>query len=149
MFKKLLQWAILIIFLTANISVVYFAVSEHPFINFDLINLTQTYETANFELVAEGTLPNGSSKRIDLKPFFPSLRGEKSLHSAVAVLGNRKKYMLMRTAKSLFELENARGAGMQSVRLLWERWPKSKNGFMALHAPPDLSISTEIARFPQ
>jgi hypothetical protein len=157
-FKKLLQWVILVIFISANIGGIYFAsLQKYPplipsqlsFISFNLINLPKNFETANFELVAESILSNGSSKRIDLKQFFPSLRGKESIRNAISATGSQKEELLTKTARILFERENASGEDPQSVQLLWERWPKSKNGFRTLYAPPDLSISTPIAKFPE
>lgn len=90
----------------------------------------QNYITENVELVAEGESLDGTWKKIDLTQYFPHSRGEIAIRTRLSSFPNKQsRYLTM--AKRVQELESAKGRTYRSVRLVWEKWPKSQYGFYA------------------
>jgi len=92
----------------------------------------QNYTTENAELVAEGMVSDGTWHRIDLTQYFPHSRGEIAIRTRLSgFTDTQSRYRTM--AKRLQELETVKGRQYSSVRLIWEKWPKSQYGFYAGH----------------
>jgi hypothetical protein len=88
----------------------------------------QSYGYVHNDMVAEGQLPDGSWKYIDLLPYYPVLFGEgavrrqqagfRYVNSQTGTLAIRQRY-----AQRLLEMERAKGNDYRAVRLNWEWWP--------------------------
>ncbi len=94
----------------------------------------QNYTTHNVELVAEGY--NGTWERIDLTQYMPHSRGEIAIRSRMSSF-NDKTAIYTTMAQKLLEKEMERGRTYSTVRILWEKWPKSQYGFYDGHTEED------------
>ncbi len=103
----------------------------------------------NAALSAVATLPGGATERVDLSPYFPHFFGEANARQfllgfqARGDLVRREKYAEL--AQQLLERERVRGKRYASLALSFDQWPRSPEGFFALHDPEHL-VSFFLAR---
>jgi len=102
----------------------------------------QSYTTTNAELVAEG-LRSGRWERIDLTQYLPHSRGEIAIRTRMSSF-NDKSPVYLEMAKKLQSMESANGRTYSSVRLVWEKWPKSQYGFYDGHTDTDTTRSSVV-----
>ena len=102
----------------------------------------QGYDRQNVELVADGKDADGTWRQINLDPYFPYGRGERSLRAALLSFKFRGKDVQLaayhRMALRIQELEQERGRAWSSVRLVAEYWPMSSDGYLALRTPANV-----------
>ncbi|MBT5237477.1 hypothetical protein HOL63_03870 [Candidatus Peregrinibacteria bacterium] len=99
----------------------------------------QNYTTSNAELVAEG-YRNRTWERIDLTNYLPHSRGEIAIRTRMSSF-NDKKSIYTAMAEKLQTMEAANGRVYSSIRIVWEKWPKSQYGFYEGHTPDDTTRS--------
>lgn len=88
----------------------------------------QNYTTHNAEMMIYGQDRSSQWTKIDHKEYFPFGRGEYAIRIRMSSFGDKKaKYYEI--AKRILEAENVHGAGYTSVRMQWEKWPKSQYDF--------------------
>jgi hypothetical protein len=100
----------------------------------------QGYTTYNFDLLAEGKKVDGVWERIDLDPYYPMILGHRvmfrrlrSFHAAGEALSKQKYTEL---AMLLQKHEAEKGRTYESIRLMWQTWPMSTDGWDALRREP-------------
>lgn len=100
----------------------------------------QGYSTDNADLLAEG-LKEGAWQRIDLDPYYPMILGNRIMYRRLRSFSflepdvHQKKYGEL--AKKLLEIENEKGERYESVRLTWQEWPMSVEGWDARRTPEE------------
>lgn len=107
----------------------------------------------NEELVAEGLTDQGTWSRIDLAPYLPFGPGERNVRMYLRSFRSSEDELAVGAYKTfaakLLEVENTYQGGRpwKAVRLTWEEWPRSPEGFDALRQAPHL-IRTPIVTYP-
>lgn len=108
----------------------------------------QEYEHEHASLRAEGADANGAWHSIDLHAYMPVTGGEFAARARLATFRSRGKEALHAAAQDLLRqvLTHERDAGRlwRRVRLSWDVWPVSTEGYFSLRAAPFLS-STVLA----
>lgn len=100
----------------------------------------QNYITHNSELMIYGKNPDTTWTKIDPRSYFPFSRGEYAIRMRMSSFSNKKeKYEEI--AKKILITENAYGADFTTVRLQWEKWPKSQYGFYTSYTPGNVTKS--------
>ena len=94
----------------------------------------------NAVLVAEGKMPSGQWRRIDLDPYYaPFSHGEGLIRryffhdGTFGTSGNSARYRQL--GERLLAVENSKGAAYTAIRFTLEKWPRSPEGFEAKHVP--------------
>ncbi len=99
----------------------------------------QGYSLQNVEMVAEGKRANGTWERIDVQSYFPGSRGERNFRSFLldfrtsdeaAKIAYKKFAGLVRTHESIH------GKLYDEVRITFDAWPVSPEGWYAMRKPP-------------
>ena len=155
--KRLLQntFVILYLFLTASIFLYTMVRVEIPWIPervhrffYGMMAPYQGYKTQNFDLLAEGLRAERSEVRgqrsetseeqwekIDLDPYYPMILGNqimyrrlRSFHEVNEEI-SKKKYTEL--AELLLKHERERGRAYEAMRLTWQQWPVSLEGYEA------------------
>ena len=105
----------------------------------------------NEELVAEGLAANDVWARIDLSPYLPFGDGERNVRMYLRSFRKSEDELALgayqELAKQLFAREKDQGKAWMAVRLTWEEWPRSPEGFDALRKEPHL-VRTFIVTYP-
>jgi hypothetical protein len=88
----------------------------------------QNYTTDNAELMIYGQDAQKQWTKIDHKTYFPFSRGEYAIRIRMTSFRDKRaKYHEI--ARRILLAENANGKHYTSVRLQWEKWPKSQYDF--------------------
>lgn len=99
----------------------------------------QGYSTYNVELVAEGKKADGSWDTIDLLPYFPGSTGERTFREFLLSHRVRGQEVTQRgyerMAEQLREKESKHGRPYAAVRLIFEMWPVSPDGYESFRLP--------------
>jgi hypothetical protein len=145
--RRLLQHAVILLYLTVTFGAFFFTMTKHefPFLPYPVIHWSygmmapyQGDTDWNADLRAEG-LKDGSWERIDLNPYFPFGHGEKNVRMFLRIYlgrglnGQRDKYTEL--ALQILDRERERGKEYASVRLYFDTWWRSPDGFEALRLP--------------
>lgn len=94
----------------------------------------QGYATENADLLAEG-LEEGAWQRIDLDPYYPMILGNQIMYRRMRSFSflepeiHQKKYGEL--AQKLLMLEAEKEEQYESIRLTWQEWPMSIEGWDA------------------
>jgi len=88
----------------------------------------QNYTKNNAELMIYGQDASRKWTKIDYKPYFPFSRGEYAIRIRLTSFRDKKPYYT-EIARRILIAENANGKAYTSVRLQWEKWPKSQYDF--------------------
>ena len=107
----------------------------------------QNYSVNNSQLIAHGQLPDGTWENINLRSYYPHSRGESVTRQRLNSFMDNHEGKFTELAGQILNLENNKGSPYQAVRLTWEQWPKSHNGFEALHTD-ELTEHDFVAQFP-
>ncbi len=93
----------------------------------------------NMDIVAEGKTPQGTWVVIDLHPYFLQSPSERVFHALLLSFRARGKqagqHAYDRLSAEIRRLEEERGREYAEVRLFFEEWPASPEGFTALRTP--------------
>lgn len=106
----------------------------------------QSYTITNTELVAEGRGVDGVWERIDLWPYFPYMRGERGIRETLRTFRGQRNQKYAAMADMLKEREAKNGKVYEEIRILWERWPKSVDGYSALRKEPEVETTPILTR---
>ncbi len=91
----------------------------------------------NIDIVAEGKTPQGTWMVIDLHPYFLKSPSERVFHALLLSFRTRGKQAGQnaydRLSAEIRRLEEERGREYSEVRLFFEEWPASPEGFSAQH----------------
>lgn len=108
----------------------------------------QNYTTDNAEMMIYGQDRNGLWNKIEYREYFPFGRGEYAIRMRMTSFGDKKaKYMEI--ARRILEAENAKGSGYTSVRMQWERWPKSQYDFYGNYTDKQVTKNVMAEYFAQ
>lgn len=95
----------------------------------------QGYSTTNMDLLAEGQQNDGAWVTIDLDPYYPMIRGNQVMYRRLRSFkfeGEEKhKAKYTELAELLQKHEKNRGNEYESIRLTWQEWPASVEGWDA------------------
>lgn len=108
----------------------------------------QNYTTDNSELMAYGQLPNSTWEKVDLTEYFPHGRGEKAIRLRMSSFSNKKEKYL-EIAQHILHDKNEEGKGYVSVRIQWEKWPKSQYDFYGNYERSQITKSVMAEAFTQ
>lgn len=154
--KRIIQHAIVLTYLALTAYAFFFTMTkiQLPFVPWPVLRYVygmmgpyQGYNTFNSDLLAEGLVRGGEGQgweRIDLDPYYPMHRGTaimyrrlRSFHAEGEEV-HKQKYTEL--AQLLLERENRkRGKNYASVRLTWQEWPTSSEGFEAMRREPHIT----------
>jgi hypothetical protein len=146
--KRLLQHLAILTFLWFSAGGFFYTMTHRwpPFIPWRLAMMSygmmgpwQGYTLNNSRIVARGLTKEGQWESIDLEAYFPFLRGETGIRMLLRPFRNQKRGKYRGLAQRLLELEANKGRTYSSVRLSWEKWPKSPLGFHARRTKPWLT----------
>ena len=102
----------------------------------------------NVDVRAEGRRADGQWEPIDLGAYIPSNRGRRSVRlSLLAVADDQRPAAFRRLASLLLEREQSQGHSFDELRLIFDQWPPSPDGFESLRQGPAM-VSTEVAHVP-
>jgi hypothetical protein len=111
----------------------------------------QGYSMTNADLLAEGKRSDGSWERIDLAPYYPTIRGTQIMYRRLRsyfALGNAAHTDAYRKlALLLLEREQRKGRTYEAIRLTWQQWPVSPLGFEAMRTE-ELTENVFITQVP-
>lgn len=100
----------------------------------------QGYSENNFAMIAEGQSPNGQWTKIDIDSYFPGSRGERGFRTFLLSFRTRGAETTTEGYRALAEQirrrEEALGRSWNEVRLSFESWPVSPEGFDAQRRAP-------------
>ena len=91
------------------------------------------YTTTNLVLIAEAQLPDTTWERVNLDRYFPEYRGDqlKDQWSLTSRTDATKAFEDL--ANNILRKEHAMGKQYTALRLSWDSWPTSENGFESQH----------------
>ncbi|TSC78805.1 MAG: hypothetical protein G01um101425_964 [Candidatus Peregrinibacteria bacterium Gr01-1014_25] len=101
----------------------------------------------NGALAAEGRHPDGTWEAIELTPYFPMGNGEANARMFLRSLkpAGRRFAAAVDIGLQLQAREAEQGRTYDRVRVLWEEWPRSPEGFAALRREPYFTLRRVIA----
>ncbi len=108
-----------------------------PFVQFEYRMMApyQSYTMFSNEFVIRGER-DGVWEQIDLAPYFPTLRGERSIREERMYRGmsykEDRRAQYQRMAELLIALEAKQGRIYDRLLIEWWRWPDSPAGYYAL-----------------
>ena len=158
---RLITHIIIVLYLTVTAAAIVFTMTRLrvPFIpqpllywSYGMMAPYQRRDTENQMLALEGMDEQGEWHTIALEPYFPFLRGERAVRGGLVLIRAEKNSALLEAryralAQRILELEHERGAHHSAVRLWWERWPLSRQGYATLRQDPYIE-RTLITQFP-
>ena len=108
----------------------------------------QNYTTDNAEMMIYGQDASGVWTKIDYSKYFPFGRGEYAIRIRMTSFSDKKsKYYEI--ARKILEAENANGARYTSVRMQWEKWPKSQYDFYGNYTADQVTKNVMAEYFAQ
>jgi hypothetical protein len=150
--KRLADYVILLSYLAVTVAAFLYTTLriQIPFLPWSLVHwsygMMAPYQgelSVNGDLRAEGEEPDGTWQPIDLAPYFPVGFGERNVRMYLRTFRGdgdeayRAKYGEL--AQRVMALEAERGRLHRAVRLWWDTWPRSVDGFSALRRAPYIS----------
>lgn len=155
-FLRTLQHAVIVFFLGITCAAFLLTMFRikipllYPFIEYSYYMMApyQGYERLNGELAAEGQDRKGEWHRLSLDPYFPVLLGERYIRTFMMIYMSPDMASAPSAAepvaRKLLMLEQAKGNDIQAVRLSWNQWEPSPNGFYVNRESPK-SFSRPLA----
>lgn len=105
----------------------------------------QATERENGELTAEGLQTNDLWRPVPLEPYLPLPLGERIVWMNLGSLAQNRLHPsedpgrtggYRHLAETLLLQEKKKGNSPSSIRLFWETWPVSPEGYLTLRHPP-------------
>lgn len=88
----------------------------------------QNYTTHNAQMMIYGKDAEDQWTKIAVEPYYPFWHGEYAIRIRMTSFTDKKaKYT--EVSRRILEAENAKGHEYVSVRMQWEKWPKSQYAF--------------------
>jgi len=91
----------------------------------------QGYSTTNVDLLAEGKEEDGTWKTIDLDPYYPMIRGTQVMYRRLRSFHAQGAKVHKEKYTELAELLLGKEGTYESIRLTWQEWPVSPEGWDA------------------
>ena len=151
MFKRIVQHAIVVAYLAITLAALFrtlfgvyppFLPERLVYTSYAMMAPYQAKSDLNAQLRIEGKMPNGDWIDIPLTRYIPFGRGERSYRSYMPGIRFTRPDILEESyeqfARDILRWEHHHGSTIESVRLFWDQWPLSPDGFEALRKAPDL-----------
>lgn len=88
----------------------------------------QNYTVDNVELMVYGKFANGQWEKIDITEYIPAGRGERAIRLRMSSFHD-KRAKFKEMATHILRDKKKQGTNYTTVRIQWEKWPKSQYGF--------------------
>ncbi|MBT4119969.1 MAG: hypothetical protein HOG89_00475 [Candidatus Peribacter sp.] len=157
MLIRLLRQAFILVYIFLTICALVYTLSKKqvphvkwPFVThfYAMMAPFQNYTTDNAEMMIYGQDASGHWTKIDYQTYFPFGRGEYAIRIRMTSFGDKKsKYTEI--ARRILEAENANGAQFTSVRMQWEKWPKSQYDFYGNYTAEQVTKNVMAEYFTQ
>ena len=157
MLIRLLRQAFILVYIFLTICALVYTLSKKqvphvkwPFVThfYAMMAPFQNYTTDNAEMMIYGQDASGQWTKIDPTTYFPFGRGEYAIRIRMSSFGDKKsKYTEI--ARRILETENINGAQYTSVRMQWEKWPKSQYDFYGNYTADQVTKNVMAEYFAQ